>query len=1256
MSAKDIRDIVDRCYASTMGNVLQPNALDGQFPDSTAQVTSTGPVVGPSPAEIIQNLVGRCYGDPTYNQPNPLDSQFPPIPFVPVVPQVDPSPAEVIQNLVGRCYPGLPKIAPPPDIPEIDTTAIIWTFEEIIDWIDPIIGPNPLPPGKIIIKLPDPNDPDEKIGWGSGDDQCAEVVRLRVKNLLKDLNNGYWQHIQTGEKYWCPDDGSQNTDWERCVRNSLECLFRPYFGAGWTPPKANCSTAYMNGWSGNQTEICVENCYPDRIPIYESKLQTGTPATVVFDSAGDLISTGSAGNATVILRYWWNDRPSTAGTAVSTIQVSGKTFTQSGRSGSQTEIITINVPGTTSVTYNGLTGGFTVEDGGTRLCLKDYDGNDCNGNFKIEAAISAGDHAYDDSAAPGPGYQNTSSGQAFYILKNEIQGVTVPLFKYYSATKTDTFLTTNPGMPDTDGLGERAMMDANGMVFVELLGHVFPNATTMSSYLAEGEQAESLHRYHSQNPFDHMYSIDDTHESGMPTKIPDYFAYRIPTTPTADLTIQMDVEKGGAGYNNALGFYLADDTGPKEGRITVTTARNGTNIYKAHIPKATLEQYAGGTMGFYLLPDGAGQNSLTLAQPMTFTPLNAPYSGGYSAVGISTAQSNYCLFSDKRWNPMDKDFTKWQGANTQMWEDLIAGDDDYDDLRLWHTLQWSFGGYSYEGIQCYVYGTAAPEKVMRKIKNETPCDSRILKRSFKDISVRRMDCGEKMPTIQSNDVDYECAQCSGDYVLKLNAEQTIDTAAGGTFRFVSMGGISGGIYGECMKFTLKGKKTTGGTTVDIFTKQFEAKYWPKIGQDLHDGDISLTGSDKLTFELVSIDAGPVTGDINLSVALYNTETSDFDSVFKLNLGTVPHDNVQGSTQGAAVANELNESTVGLVTGLAMQYRPTNAPDWEWEAGAKKAETWVDNSPPDPGFPYTNVWAGGVPVAMHGTNQTTPDIPGNSRYINNPLMPNIPGAYIDTAYLYDADSEYFSDSILPSYNYRQKTGIYNHLLENHLVTRFETLQGTVLDASKAELLNAAPTTFAKGKYPWYAVGENTLLGYQLVVSNIWNGWTITPTCRDTYFSPLTFIHDYTLDNFAGTGASNYADVAKVRVGITFYPIQYESNNRQVHYWQAVIHVIDVISQGAGYTEAAEFVCSWPPIRDPSSEDLTQSPYFPNYESNFSMPNRPLVGWFEDSDMVKRVAKEAVYQESHNKESPIWYFTTDRNKFRVNFKLIVTSVTA
>ena len=83
-------------------------------------------------------------------------------------------------------------------------------------------------------------------------------------------------------------------------------------------------------------------------------------------------------------------------------------------------------------------------------------------------------------------------------------------------------------------------------------------------------------------------------------------------------------------------------------------------------------------------------------------------------------------------------------------------------------------------------------------------------------------------------------------------------------------------------------------------------------------------------------------------------------------------------------------------------------------------------------------------------------------------------------------------------------------------------------------------------------------------------------------------------------------------------------------------------------------TWPPVREPAVEDATQTPYFPDQEAGFKMPSRPLLSWFEDDILVKRTAKEAIYQESHNKDSMLWYLSSDSTKFRVKFKIIITEV--
>ena len=84
----------------------------------------------------------------------------------------------------------------------------------------------------------------------------------------------------------------------------------------------------------------------------------------------------------------------------------------------------------------------------------------------------------------------------------------------------------------------------------------------------------------------------------------------------------------------------------------------------------------------------------------------------------------------------------------------------------------------------------------------------------------------------------------------------------------------------------------------------------------------------------------------------------------------------------------------------------------------------------------------------------------------------------------------------------------------------------------------------------------------------------------------------------------------------------------------------------------FDLQWPPNRREDDENNSATPYYPDYQNNFKLPNKKLVAWYEDKEKARRVAKEAIYQESHNTNSPIWYFCSDRNRDRLRFRIIIT----
>ena len=109
--------------------------------------------------------------------------------------------------------------------------------------------------------------------------------------------------------------------------------------------------------------------------------------SVAFDATSqNLVATGT-GTGIVNLKLKWDDNPNTNGTAVSTIAVAGKIWTQtSGKEkGSQSESITVTAGTSYPITYTGLhpANNPIIQNGSTELCLKDGDGTDCNARFYV---------------------------------------------------------------------------------------------------------------------------------------------------------------------------------------------------------------------------------------------------------------------------------------------------------------------------------------------------------------------------------------------------------------------------------------------------------------------------------------------------------------------------------------------------------------------------------------------------------------------------------------------------------------------------------------------------------------------------------------------------------------------------------------------------------------------------------------------------------------------------------------------------------
>lgn len=1320
--SEHIRNLVARCYNVTgvdMG--LEPNALDGQNPAGAnlgTGASSSGPVQGgdvqQTPADIIQQLVGRCYAPtPISNEPNPLDKFFTTTPDSPASGVGDDdttprTPAEVIQGLVGRCYPDLPKL----EYPTPEVTAVVSDIEYININVDPIVC---FVIDELGIEIPElkcgtpitiytgiPTIPEGP--WINTDDEdCEKILRLKAKgqgDTLKKVKKGKYlirgsnpkQYLYCDEKGG-PDDGGKK--WEKCVRDTLKCTFTPYIGGGWQPRKASCEGYYPRGWSANKTQICVDNCFPERVAIYESvsgseyNYHPGNPPSgytlTNSDPAWYLLKEkiyGFDGGKGINVEIVWDKEEfsfrSTNRSGVwngnYTRSVAGKNYWPAGGVSANSGTDVLGDEYTVTLRRKNC----EVDVSITPVYFADGQQNDVDSNWAITAwrgelpvAGTTITHTFSPSSGGKPAKEDITFS---VIVTGPTQtDKTTGLFKYKGNNPHDYFLTTNPGAPDTQGAGERSTMDSAGMVFHSMLGFCFQRKGDGISYLGDQERMWALHRFYNPSTGDHRYTIDAWF--GVPERISrSRFGYRIPKSISVDLVVRLDVEKGSAGYDNSFGYYLASPDGPQWGKIVVPSAKSaqdsleGGNEYATiTVPAAKLAQYAGGTMGFFLLPNGKGQNSgLSQDQEIDFNSHSSGYGPGFRGNGIGTNENDYALFSDREWNPEDqKDFTKWKGANRQMWEDLIDGDDDYDDLHLWHQVEWStFPGYIYEGVQCWVYNQDRPTPINININLEQQCEQRDFNTSFADVMMTRQGCGSSSPVVYGEyDPNIDCSKCSGSISHSQGRNQKITCRTPGRYRIKSYGGTTGGSSGEGIRWRMTFKKNG----VDLTNRRWTGSHWPAIGADIYDQEFTLERGDKLQFKLDTIISGPPTGQVTPYIGIFNVDKGEFSFNFAVTLNTLAGDDALADISALST---LNSSGAGVMTGLDMQFYPMagvgqSKGESKPRAGSNVADAWHQNARDNmkslgPKQATTEVLKNSAPVNMHGLLQQNPSVVGgNNRNRHNPLLPNIAGGYIDTGYLEDDSASYRNEG---NKGFRvQKFGAdYREFLTSHLITRFETVGGTLPQAE--EFKKYSPVLFAKRERPWYMVGD-----LESIAASVYDG-------GNDFFSPNTFMHDYYLDNNAEsdniTDAATAIQLAKVRVAFTFYSTKGvpddkddpEGGNKYTPRWFCAISVVSVLQYGTGYSKGQEFDLQWPPERlrgnarrenYSPAEDASVSPFFPDQvQDEHDLPKK-LRAFYEESS-IKRVAKESFYQESHNKNSPVWYTSSVLTKHRVNFKLIINQI--
>ena len=764
---------------------------------------------------------------------------------------------------------------------------------------------------------------------------------------------------------------------------------------------------------------------------------------------------------------------------------------------------------------------------------------------------------------------------------------------------------------------------------------------------------------------DHYYTIRKQTVLEPPTKASNRNYYLIPNDVSNVIVMNIDVEKGGAGYRNTLFAYIETDGVPRWAQLLVVDATNQTGMSQHTIPITILQQYKGGNLGFALVSNGAQLNSYNVGD--TFTSFSQ-LSDGWRITGIASAESNYTLFSNDALNPRgsvsdSRDYTVWKGDHWQWWEDLIGGDSDFDDCKFWHEVIWAGGSTTYEGIQCYVWENDSPTPVTKPMLTKNDCDPRLFKTSFKDVMLMRSDCGSLVVDVTGNSSDVGCGKCIGEYLFQVNRTQKSTILHTGKFSLRSMGGITQGLSGDCIVFVLQ--LSVNGSAV--WEGKFKAGEWPEIGKKLHTEEFfSVVKDDVVKFKVTEIKRGPTVGNVTPRIAILDEESYLFESTFSMRLQT--QDGDARSIPYPSTVNPEAESSKGVggaITGFDMCYIHNNE-DRHKNAEIEESQKWY------------KVWENSAAVNTDATYNNTTNYTKYQTWTNRKgsVIRGWDGtdrnSYIDTYGFHTDDKSQHFNLLLTRMLFKDgKTGpqyIDGVNAPNDVKRHIQT------QTHYARLQKYASDSFA-----WY---ESKMNGFaedadtQWMVDNLYNGMQQNPEVN-TRLEPGYFIQDYWLipeddENQEDHGIG--ANTAKIRVGITFWAKNegYGTGSRRTTNFYATIELLEVLDYGDGYGEGQEFVFYWPPkytdrITDYSTANSV-SPFSPTLD-----PHRSVSGSYNPVSKLipaeiainyepggrgyrdtKRPVYDAYYQESHNRESMYWFIDKKEYKDRVKFKVRINGV--
>jgi len=1390
-----VRAIVDNCYGPDL-LPLEPDT--GPYLPRPKSAIEVQPVP-PGAADFIRQIVDNCYGpeqqlipDLGPYFPRPRKGQDDPLPGTPA--------GEAIRAIVQRCYPA---IEPPPDLDKEP---------------DPNIPPIPLfpdpPPWKWLCELfPDlpicssnygpftpPDNPDGEIpGIPDGQD-CAEVqfglrngtvTRHRfptVKNEWKITSGD-----RKGEILFCnmtPDEPSPVTP---CVTEFLDCLFKPYATGTYRTPPASCDTFYFRGQNSTSREICVANCQGERVAVYEYVKGSNTAKNVMLKPiSGDI--NGSGGFSKHNLRVVTTDSAGNYNGRKVFCEAGARYFS----SGSvQTHTASL---GGASVTFkvdplvssNDIDTKWWVESFSGSLPAigteTDYTFNagqrDCVVTLQvIGGAESGGDHRYGLSPTPDkPGYTVTNDGEpVFYLLKNPVPGA-VALWRYYSSSTVDTFLTINPGAPESRGAGERATMNKAGMEEGEFLGYAFGQKDKASASLTEKEQIQELHRYYNGNGCDlkcefdssgnvvctgsgsaqlklevswsddpgnsgtafesisasgqtvnrsgergsgsmlinvvsgtntisydrsnaqgggmsrkdnnklmclkdgdgsdcnanvrigsimggfnpkddHKYSIIKKNNTETPPRYhPSRLSYKIPSDNESPFTISYQVSKGSAGYSNSWGVAITNKDGDQIywARVIESNTTRNIPMTQYQIPVSVLNTYKNKEIVFFLIPDG-GSNGISDGQSISFS------SSGNAYQNSASVENNWVFFTNHLMNPDKRNKVKYHGNHEQWWEDLHGpdSDEDYNDFKVSYRVGWVGSEWLYEGIACYVFGEDAPPPIMIPITVRENCQDPLFNKIFRDGMLMRSECGPRTPP-NSNTTNTQSltGKCSGEYTQSTRRIQRVTAQRSANLSLKAFGSIIRSPEIEDMRFKYRLQKN--GTT--IIEDSILVGDWPIVGSTL--GEFSVSKGDEIKFQIVAIQRGPRSGLASLGFAIFDRDDQVFEKPWNMDLGTSP------ATGEVERRSEVTSETPRTDNNGRIKRMSIRLWDQQNKAWSKKVTVWDNgqlntNGSNGQDVDWNDVYYHGEEWYESGSGGQAGFYEGGTRNRRGHIMSsNIDskGAFVDSPIVSDNRGIFYNNLFehgrgflcKPAENVRGDLSRYAHMSNTHGFVGWFANSG-ITDDLFLEAVEDFDDYYAKG-----ITDSGTQSNYPRGVAVSSNG----------QYSKMSFMHDYVLGEFDSEESFQDGSVNRPagKVRIAFWPYTSKSNDSDSSeprfgnaiYWGVGVELFDLLDRGTSYSAGQSFDLTWPPIQKQKdtygdANDVgNPTPFYPrDKNTNIDLPDRinsATIG-NDISDRYENTyaPKEVIYQESHNRDSNLWFVCqTDRKLKRIRFKIEIEEV--